>query len=111
MIAFVEDTLAFEDWLKGRLLESCGEAGNEFTAVIDGLQTDIDGASTAKTALYDAFFADFGADGETRQQYADAIDALFQAAVEDGSLVSSFDAGVTIPTAPESCSSITNPLF
>ena len=39
LIDFVEDLLAYEDWLKGRLLESCGTAGQEYQDVIDSLQS------------------------------------------------------------------------
>jgi hypothetical protein len=67
----------FEDWLKGRLQEACGESGEEFQAVIDGLQAQIDTAAEEKTTLVDGFFADFGGDDETIMTYSTAIDQLY----------------------------------
>ena len=106
LIAFIEDTLSFEDWLKGRLQESCGTAGEEYQAVIDGLQTQIDENTAAKTALVDELFANFGGD-QTREEYEQTLDDAFQAA----DIESTFVPAVATPSAPESCSSITNPLF
>lgn len=105
LIAFIEDTLSFEDWLKSRLQESCGTAGEEYTAVIDGLQSQIDVQAAAKTALVDELFANFGGD-LTREEYEQTLDDAFEAADIESSFID-----VTIPDAPESCSSITNPLF
>jgi len=105
LIAFIEDTLSFEDWLKSRLQESCGTAGEEYTAVIDGLQSQIDDAAAAKIALVDELFANFGGD-LTREEYEQTLDDAFTSADVESSFID-----VTIPDAPESCSSITNPLF
>jgi hypothetical protein len=105
LIAFIEDTLSFEDWLKSRLQESCGTAGEEYTAVIDGLQSQIDDVAAAKTALVDELFANFGGD-LTREEYEQTLDDAFTSAEVESSFID-----VTIPDAPESCSSITNPLF
>jgi hypothetical protein len=110
LMSFIEDTLAFEHWLKTKLQESCGTSGEEFQAVIDGQQAVIDENTTAKTELLDGFFAEFGAEDQTREEYEAEIDEAFEAA-KDGGLESSFDMNnLEIPDSPESCSSITNPL-
>ena len=105
LIAFIEDTLSFEDWLKDRLQESCGTAGEEYQVVIDGLQAQIDDAAAAKQALVDELFANFGGD-LTRAEYEQQLDDAFTSADIESTFIN-----VDVPDAPESCSSITNPLF
>jgi hypothetical protein len=110
LIDFVEDLLAYEDWLRGRLLESCGTAGQEYQAVIDSLQGEVDASNAEKDALVDGFFADFG-EGATREEYAADLTQKYEAAVEAGETTSNFVPNAAIPDSPESCSSITSPLF
>ena len=110
LIEFIADTLAFEEWLKGRLEESCGTSADEYNTLISDLQAMIDESATEKTALTDGFFADFGGDA-TLNEYVAALDTLYQAAIQSGVIISSFDANLAFPDSPESCSSITNPLF
>ena len=69
-------------------------------------------AVIAKTTLIGEFYDDFG--GETDIiTYASDLDALYQAAKLAGDIDSNFEevAAIDVPVSPDSCSSVTNPIF
>ena len=111
-IDLVSDLLSFEEWLVGRLGESCGESGRQFREVIAGMQVDIDNLVIEKTNLVNTFFGDFGGDSDLLT-YASDLDAAYQAAKEAGEIESNFStvSQIVVPESPDTCFSITNPLF
>ena len=111
-IDLVSDLLSFNQWLEGRLGESCGESGRQFREVIAGMQSDIDELVLEKTNLVNTFFADFGGDSDLLT-YASDLDAAYQAAKDAGEIDSNFStvSQIVVPESPDTCFSITNPLF
>jgi hypothetical protein len=76
------------------------------------MASDLDDVILEKTNVVNTFFADFGGDSDLFT-YASDLDAAFQAAKEAGEIDSNFStvSQVVVPESPDTCFSITNPLF
>jgi hypothetical protein len=108
--AIIDETtlgLTYEDWLANRLQGACGTARDDHTDLLNDVTNQAEQAANDKHSLVQAFFPDFGADGQFLDDYASSLAQMYQDAKAADALTEPLSAvSVDIPEVPEVCESL-----
>jgi hypothetical protein len=74
--------LSYEKWLMNRLTEQCGESATQLEEINTDMQTRLREAQDDKSECLEEFFALFGLEGQSLEQYTTEWEVAFQAAVD-----------------------------
>ena len=94
--------LSYEKWLMDRLTEQCGTSATQLEEINTDMQTQLREAQDDKSECLEEFFALFGLEGQSLEQYTTEWEVAFQAAVEAGEAIQ-VAVDVQLPETADSC--------
>ena len=79
--------LSYEKWLMDRLTEQCGTSATQLEEINTDMLTQLREAQDDKSECLEEFFALFGLEGQSLEQYTTEWEEAFQAAVDAGTAI------------------------